>query len=234
MSTTAADVNLVLFLKAPHNAKRRLATEIDELATTAATLLWACALQDLADWRGPAWFSPADAGDHDWLRSELGGAVDVIRQRGANLGGRINHVDRALRAKGLAKLLFIGTDCPGLDPDYLELAAAGLQAHDAVLGPSSDGGVVLMGARRAWPDLTALPWSTDRLHDALSSVCAHHGWSVARLPVRSDIDTVADLLAARDALENDERPSRRELAAWIAARSDRLTRHGARGPAVAE
>ena len=55
----AADVSLVLFLKAPHNAKRRLAAEIGKSATAVAGLLCECALKYMEDWQGLNWFSPA-------------------------------------------------------------------------------------------------------------------------------------------------------------------------------
>jgi len=221
-STAATDVDLVLFLKAPRNAKRRLAAEIGELATDVAALLWGCALGDMQDWRGPGWFSPAEPRDEAWLVSQLGRTPRMIPQRGANLGERINHVDQDLRSRGSVKIMFIGTDCPGMNSEYLGRAAASLDEYDAVLGPSRDGGVVLMGARRAWPELGDLAWSTDRLHDELSAVCMKLGWTVARLDVRSDIDTVSDLLAARDELANDARPARRDLTEWIIGQADAL------------
>jgi len=225
-SPSAADVNLVLFLKAPHNAKRRLAAKIGDLATAAAALLWDCVLQDMEDWQGPCWFSPAGPDDEAWLVYQLGGTTGIIPQRGANLGERINYVDRELRARGITKIIFIGTDCPGLDLEYLDQAAAHLDKYDAVLGPSRDGGVVLMGARSAWPELRELAWSTDRLHDELATVCEQLGWTITSLAIRSDIDTVSDLLATRHELANDERSARRDLRAWISKQTDELIEMG--------
>ena len=215
----AADVHLVLFFKAPHNAKRRLAAQIGELATTAASLLCDCALQDMEGWPGPAWLSPASADDGQWLAARMGKATPMILQQGANLGERINHVDAVLRSKGQIKILFIGSDCPGLDADYLNAAATHLDDHDAVVGPSRDGGVVLMGARRPWPRLGELRWSSARLHDDLTAACGQQGWATQRLGLRSDVDTASDLLQARAELAGDARCTRRDLAEWIAERS---------------
>ncbi len=217
-----SDASLVLFLKAPANSKRRLAAQIGELATETAALLWECALEDLRTWRGPAWFSPADREDEAWLVSRLDVGSGIIVQRGENLGQRINHVDAELRSAQEGKLLFIGTDCPGLDLNYLEEAAARLDHVDAVLGPSRDGGVVLMGARRPWPALDELSWSTDRLCAELTARCRRDGWTVGHLDVRSDVDTVSHLLAARHELANDERAARRALVAWSVANDARL------------
>ena len=220
--TYATDLGLVLFLKAPHNAKRRLAAEIGDLATAAATLLWNCTLQDIEDWHGSIWFSPAKPQDKAWLISKLGRKKSMVSQKGSTLGERINHVDHKLRSQGLTKIIFIGTDCPGLDPSYLRQAAERLDEYDVVLGPSSDGGVVLMGARRAWPKLRDLPWSTEHLCDSLSAVCDQSGRTTTNLEMRSDIDTVSDLLAAQHEFAEDIRLTRRNLSKWISEQTEKL------------
>ncbi len=211
----ATDTCLVLCLKAPARSKRRLAEEIGELATTAATHLWACVLEDLQSWPGPVHFAPAETEDAAWLARQLGGSYASVLQAGNNLGERINHVDETLRCRGEQKLLFLGTDCPAMERDYLLQAAADLHNYDVVLGPATDGGVVLMGARRAWPALTDLPWSTHRLHDELVRCCARSGLTIANLEPRADVDSVAALLAARNDLEQDLRPARRAFSHWL-------------------
>ena len=217
-----ADVSLVLFLKAPHNAKRRLAAEIGKSATAVARLLCECALQDMEDWQGPAWFSPAEPDDEAWLDSRLSSTARIMPQRGANLGERINYVDAQVRSTGPTKIIFIGSDCPGLDSEYLGEAAAHLDEYDAVVGPSRDGGVVLMGARRAWPELRDLRWSTSHLLEDLCSACERSGWTIARLEVRSDIDNLSDLLTVRNELLNDTRRTRRDLTEWLTSQADTL------------
>ena len=59
--------------------------------------------------------------------------------------------------------------------------------------------------------------------DDLATLCDRAGWTIARLGIRSDIDTVSDLLAARDELGGDTRRTRRDLAEWISARGDTLS-----------
>ncbi len=236
---------LAVMLKAPANAKRRLADEVGDLAAQAAERLLDCVLEDALAWPGPVCLSPADPRDREWLVSESnatrvtesaflraavtdddttekfstrhGGPFELVDQEGGNLGERINCVDSGLRRRGAASLLFVGTDCPALDDTYLEQAAAALHVADAVLGPARDGGVVLMGARRPWPDLRGLRWSTPWLYQELRDLCSEAGWSVEELDVRRDIDNLRDLLDAGAALEGDERPSRRALAEWLSA-----------------
>jgi hypothetical protein len=180
----------------------------------------------MEDWQGLAWFSPAESDDAAWLDSRISNTARIMPQRGTNLGERINFVDAQLRSTGLTKIIFIGSDCPGLDSEYLREAAAHLDEYDAVVGPSRDGGVVLMGAHRAWPELRNLRWSTSHLLEDLCSACERSEWAIARLAVRSDIDNLDDLLAVRNELLNDARPTRRNLTEWLTSRADTLQTKG--------
>ena len=139
----------------------------------------------------------------------------MVLQRGENLGERINYVDAALRAKDEMSIIFIGTDCPAMEDGYLQRAAVELVRSDVVLGPAIDGGVVLMGARVAWPTLAELPWSTSSLCAALTTLCIEHGLVIANLKPRADVDSVAALLATRNELAQDPRPARRALSQWL-------------------
>ena len=206
---------LVLCLKAPARSKRRLAGEIGELAITAATHLWACVLEDVQSWPGPVYFAPAENEDAAWLARQLGSSHEAVLQAGGNLGERINHVDETLRNRGEQNVLIVGTDCPAMERDYLQQAAADLIHHDVVLGPATDGGVVLMGASQAWPALTDLPWSTHRLYGELVRLCSRRGLSIANLEPRADVDSVAALLAVRNDLAQDLRPARRAFSRWL-------------------
>lgn len=188
-------------------------------ATVAADLLLACALEDLRGWTGPVALAPAEDEDARWLETAGHGGHDCVLQRGATLGERINHVDAALRARGRSRLLFIGADCPALDRAYLERAVAALEHADAVLGPAADGGVVLMGARRPWPPIGDLAWSTPALLNGLRGRLRGRGWTVESLGTLPDVDSADDLLAAGALLADDARPARRALLAWLQTRS---------------
>jgi uncharacterized protein len=211
---------VVLMMKSAVNSKRRLAAEIgDERATQAAQHLIDCAHEDLASWRGPVCVAPADAAELAAL-GPTSGAVSIIVQRGDNLGERINHVNAVLVERGVKHQLYIGIDCPMLDLAYLQRAAVALNGADVVFGPAIDGGVVLMGVRGLWPDLSKLPWSTGGLFDALQSICAGTGARAAVLEPLRDVDTLDDLLALRTMLARDSRPARRTLSSWLAQQQD--------------
>jgi len=209
---------LVVFLKAPARSKRRLASEIGAAATDAAEHLLACALEDAAAWRGPVALAPAADVDADWLVRHASVDHELVIQHGDSLGERINHVDRALRARGYDRLIFIGADCPLLDQAYLAAADAALAHADAVLGPAVDGGVVLMASRRPWPAIGTLSWSTGALRAELTGRLTNDGWSIATLATLTDVDTAGDLAAVASQLAKDARPARRGLSAWLAGR----------------
>lgn len=212
----AATACVVLMFKAPQRSKQRLAAEIGTLASDAAGHLLDCALEDLASWPGPICFAPASDADRACVDRRIDARAEMIVQQGDNLGARINHVNRALLRRGLQRQIFIGIDCPRLDADYLERAAAALRDHDVVLGPASDGGVVLMASRCAWPDLRPLPWGGAHLMSALEQRCIAGGHRLCRLEALSDIDSLSDLRAARAWLGGDARPARRRLSGWLA------------------
>jgi hypothetical protein len=215
----AAECCVVLMMKAAAQSKRRLAAEIGaERATQVARYLIDCAREDLESWRGPVCLAPADAAEVAALGSPSVAALIV--QRGDNLGERINHVNAELVVRGVERQLFVGIDCPAIDVGYLERAAAALSEGDVVFGPAVDGGVVLMGVRGRWPDLSPLPWSTGELLHALESICVAAGARAALLEPLRDVDTLEDLLAFRAALAGDSRPARRALSRWLAQQRD--------------
>lgn len=110
---------------------------------------------------------------------------DVLGERMARaLASGLNRADKAM---------IVGSDCPSVDADYVHLAVAILDEADVVLGPSDDGGYVLIGARKLAPEMLAdVAWGTDR---ALEQTCARlteAGLSFAVLPEKWDVDEPAD------------------------------------------
>jgi glycosyltransferase A (GT-A) superfamily protein (DUF2064 family) len=211
---------LVVFCRRPAlgNGKQRLARVLgrnDALAI--ANALLDCALEDAAGWPHDLVISPACRDDAAWAASLVARPAWVEAQPEDTLGRRLNGVDRSLRARGLERLIYIGTDAPSLTVGDLLAALDGLEHADVVLGPAADGGVTLMGSRRAWPDLGNLPWSEPTLGAALEQHCRQSGLSVSRARASYDVDEVLDLVTASRALAGDSRPARRRLRALLDA-----------------
>lgn len=206
---------LVLVCKRPKLGfgKQRLAANLGvEMAQRIAEALLNCALEDLRGWAGPVVIAPSSQEDVEWAMSLMRQPnVWVQPQMPGNLGRRLNTLDFELRSKGMKRLIYIGSDSPGLgEKDYAVVCDA-MQHHDVVLMPASDGGVVLMANDHPWPSLADLPWSSDQLGSALAECCRDEGQSVAILDEGFDIDELDDLVKLIEVLADDSRPARQAL-----------------------
>ena len=113
-------------------------------------------------------------------------------QKGANLGVRmLGALDSGLESHPLA--IIVGSDCPSVEPGYVHQAVAGLQEYDVVLGPSDDGGYVLIGARRVVPHmLDDIAWGTEGVLEQTCERLKELGLSVGLLEPRWDVDEPED------------------------------------------
>lgn len=144
----------------------------------------------LADTSGPM---PTAAETQEWP-----GLAARCQVAAGDLGERMAAAVGAAFAAGAARVVIIGTDCPGLRASHLTQAFAELSRHDVVLGPATDGGYYLLGLRHPQPEFFhGKAWSTATvLADTLADA-QHLGLSVAQLPELRDVDTAADLAAWR-------------------------------------
>lgn len=119
-------------------------------------------------------------------------AVAQSSQQGDVLGERMTRaLDSALQQVG--KAMIVGSDCPSVDADYVRLAVAALDDADVVLGPSDDGGYVLIGARMLAPDMLAdVAWGTENALDQTCERLARAGLTFALLPEKWDVDEPED------------------------------------------
>ena len=178
--------------------KRRLARTLGDEATLEIyrELLAACA-SAVAGSGLPAtvYFDPVP-GDRDiWTPDRFGYSLQPY---GADLGKRIKDAAEESLTRFGGGVLLIGTDCPTLTPELLRVAADALATHDAVLGPSTDGGYYLLGLRRVEPRLfEGIAWSTGAVADQTRAVLAKAGLRTYELPALTDIDTEEDWRAYR-------------------------------------
>ncbi len=139
---------------------------------------------------------PPDACAH--LRADLPGGVRVEPQAGGDLGERMGAALDALKATGAGRVLVVGSDLPTLSPGLLREADAAMAAGtaDVVLGPSMDGGYVLLGAcRTPWPLFRGIAWSRPDVLVRTLEAADHAGLRTVVLPATRDVDTLADLRA---------------------------------------
>ncbi len=146
-------------------------------------------------------------------RREFG--VRLRRQPAGDLGRRMAlALARALR-EGAGVAVLVGSDCPGFTPRDFTDAVAALVTRDCVLQPSSDGGYVLIGARRSERRaLAGIAWSSGRELRQTRRRFAALDMDWRELRVLRDIDTPVDYSTAR-------RGGRRPSDLWAQAHRER-------------
>lgn len=185
-------------------AKTRLAAGVGERA--AADLAAAALLDTLAACADAPRRVLALTGDltaaerHADLRAAIddpGAGWVVVEQRGDGFDERLAaaHADA-----GPGPTVQVGMDTPQLTPALLAGAAAGLDDHDAVLGPADDGGWWVLALRDPShaAALRGVPMSTSTTHDDTLSALAAAGLDVGETMELTDVDTApdADLVAS--------------------------------------
>ncbi|MFQ5817513.1 MAG: TIGR04282 family arsenosugar biosynthesis glycosyltransferase [Terriglobia bacterium] len=102
----------------------------------------------------------------------LPAAVTIRRQRGRDLGMRLERMFRELFTAGYERVVVIGSDTPTLPRTRLLETLAALRRVDVVIGPTEDGGYYLLGCRRLASDrgdtqplpeiFHGIPWGTSK------------------------------------------------------------------------
>jgi hypothetical protein len=138
---------------------------------------------------------------------------DVWLQGEGDLGERIERI-LTLGLRQSAAAMALGADSPAFTVAHLDAAIERLRSHDAVLGPSTDGGFYLLALRRCPRGLFAgLPWSTGETCKALQARLREHAFSIAELEPLFDVDTPADLRTLAGYLAS-EAPRQSATRAW--------------------
>lgn len=122
--------------------------------------------------------------------------VEHVSQGGGNLGDRMQ---RAFNTLPPGPVVIIGSDIPDVQPRDIAAAFATLGRHDAVMGPSADGGYWLIGLKRS-PRiprvLDDVRWSVGETGGDTRSRLKAQGCSLGLVRELNDVDTVEDLRVA--------------------------------------
>jgi glycosyltransferase A (GT-A) superfamily protein (DUF2064 family) len=126
------------------------------------------------------------------LMPALGAAGALGAHVELNLGQRMAHaLAGAVQDAGAG--VIVGSDCPSVDADYVRRAIALLREQDVVLGPSDDGGYVLIGAGRVVPGmLDDIAWGTEAALEQTCQRLQEKGLRYALLEPRWDVDEPED------------------------------------------
>jgi uncharacterized protein len=117
--------------------------------------------------------------------------LQVAAQVAGALRDRTRAAVDAAFADGYCRVVVVGGDTPELSAAAIESAFARLSDHAAVIGPSTDGGLYLLGLSAApGPSLQLARGALD-----CAAALAQAGYAVTTLPPLADIDSAADALA---------------------------------------
>jgi hypothetical protein len=132
-------------------------------------------------------------GAKDYFRA-LAPDFDVLPQRGADLGERLDRALTHCLSNGYDKAVIMDSDSPTLPAECLIEAFEQLDRADVTLGPCDDGGYYLIGLKRPAPRLLReVQMSTPNVVRDTLSLAAAEQLAVAQLPQWYDVDTAAEL-----------------------------------------
>jgi glycosyltransferase A (GT-A) superfamily protein (DUF2064 family) len=131
-------------------------------------------------------------------------AFEVWLQGDGDLGARLERISQRALDDGAQGVLALGADSPGLPVEHLQRATKLLADHDAVLGPTTDGGFYLLGLQRCPPGLLkGLPWSKPCTLATTEQRLRERGLTVARTPAYFDVDVPDDVKRLASNLHED-------------------------------
>jgi rSAM/selenodomain-associated transferase 1 len=171
----ASSRSLVIFANAPEKGrvKSRIAADLGpDVALTAYRTLaeHTVAAASHVDWcQKTILYAPNGTGDA--MRSWFGDLFDYRAQGDGDLGRRMLAALERAFSDGADRVILIGVDCPGVTEAIITEAFSRLDAADAVLGPSFDGGYYLIGMKKPLKALfTDIPFGTgDTLQKTLTA-----------------------------------------------------------------
>lgn len=138
------------------------------------------------------------AGAKKALEKWLGGDFDYLPQNGDDLGRRMADAFEQTFSDGFDRAVLVGTDLPDLPAEIVSEAIRHLDTHEAVIGPSDDGGYYLIGfsAQTYFKSVfSSMNWGAADVYDRTIKHLGRELESVHVLPRWYDIDTISDLKA---------------------------------------
>ncbi|HEV7767029.1 MAG TPA: TIGR04282 family arsenosugar biosynthesis glycosyltransferase [Thermoanaerobaculia bacterium] len=196
-------LRLLVFARLPElgKVKTRLAAELgDERALEVYTTMLRNVLGGIGtsspELEIEVMWPPTPSANGEALRSAFAPHATAM-QTGSGLGDRMSMaMSERFFFHRTEKIVIIGVDDPSITRELIDHAFALLESCEYVLGPASDGGYYLIGARALSYDPSVfqdIEWGTSTVLAATLARVATLGRTVALLPEHYDIDTASDL-----------------------------------------
>ena len=195
---------LIIFVKNPvaGEVKTRLAASIGDmnaLQVYKSLLSHTRNVASGAEADRQVWYSSKidrrDAWESNLFEKEL--------QSGSNLGERMGNAFSRSFEQGYKRVVIIGSDCAELTSEHIEEAFHLLESHDAVIGPSEDGGYYLLGLTQFHPEIFSdVEWSTSSVLARTIEKFEESHTSYRQLETLNDIDNEEDFKKSELTLPN--------------------------------
>ncbi|MHC4456099.1 MAG: TIGR04282 family arsenosugar biosynthesis glycosyltransferase [Planctomycetota bacterium] len=190
---------ILFFVKFPASGlvKTRLAEQLGE---ETATCLYKGFVTDILEnllnlkVNFDIFFAPSDAQQKFCLW--LGNKYSYIPQTGDNLGEKMKNAFEHAFTNNCTRVIIIGSDSPDLPAEFFNRSFKALESHDAIVGPSGDGGYYLIGfSKDAFLSeaFESVAWSTPQVCEQTLNILKKHERDVYLLPQWYDVDTLDDL-----------------------------------------
>lgn len=180
----------MIFAKAPvlGRCKTRLGLPPEDAAQLHQLFVRATIRGSRGPWTQILW---SDQVTHPFFRSF---AIELRAQQGQTLGHRLSHAFRTSFCE-FDRLVVMGTDAPTVPHAFIHNAFAALETHDAVIGPSCDGGYYLLGLREPLETVfnETIAWGTETVFVQTLDALRAASRSVHVLPFWFDVDRPHDL-----------------------------------------
>jgi glycosyltransferase A (GT-A) superfamily protein (DUF2064 family) len=126
-------------------------------------------------------FAPSDAGP--WFDALLPASFALQPQVGGDTGQCLQAFLGGEFEEGASRVVMIGSDSPTLDPTIVVSAFLCLEGRDLVLGPATDGGLYLIGARGSVPPIfDGIDWNRPNVLSQVVDRLKDTGLSLSLLP----------------------------------------------------
>ena len=126
-------------------------------------------------------YAPSDAGH--WFDALLPASFALQPQVGGDPGQCLQAFMSGELEEGASRVVVIGSDSPTIDPTFVVSAFLCLEGRDLVLGPATDGGTYLVGARGSVPPIfDGIDWNRPNVLSQLVDRLRDTGLSLSLLP----------------------------------------------------
>ncbi|MBQ6440538.1 MAG: TIGR04283 family arsenosugar biosynthesis glycosyltransferase [Mogibacterium sp.] len=155
-----------------------------------------------------------------FLRGALGRNTLFIRQRGENIGFRMQNAIEDVLSLGYSKAVLIGTDIPELKSETIDASLTLLASYDVVLGPTCDGGYYLIGMKAVHPEAFNVEvFGVSSVFDETVSSIKKAGLTVGKTDTYADMDIPDDLDGFRTRMRRDARLRRSNTGRFLAEKA---------------